>query len=364
MSKKYMSLLTWLVVLLPLPSVVGATSSRWEKATFAGGCFWCMESPFEGVDGIKDVVSGYSGGSEQDANYNRVCSGATEHLEAIQVTFDANKVDYATLLNIFWRQIDPTDDGGQFVDRGPQYRSAIFYHSAEQRLVAEASKKQLAESGRYNAPLVTSVLPFVSFYAAEDYHQDYHTKSSQRYCSYRSHSGRDAFLNSIWGAEQKTEIAQKYVEQGIFDRSKFIKPTDEQLRNSLTKIQYDVTQHEATEAPFKNSYNDNKQAGIYVDIVSGEPLFSSRDKFDSGTGWPSFSRPLSDKYIVEKKDRRLFYVRTEVRSRLADSHLGHVFNDGPAPTGQRYCMNSAALRFVPLDEMAATGYSDWLDAVE
>jgi len=310
-------------------------------ATLAGGCFWCVEADYEKLNGVYEAVSGYAGGSEENPSYEEVSSSSTGHREAVQVYFDAGKVSYEEILDYFWQHINPTDSGGQFVDRGKQYTSAIFYHDEEQRKIAEASKQKLAASGKFDQPIVTEILPFTTFYPAEDYHQDYHQKNPLRYKFYRHGSGRDKFLDETWPNKK------------------------EDLKSKLTPLQYEVTQKDGTEPAFDNEYWDEERDGIYVDIISGEPLFSSLDKYKSGTGWPSFTRPLVAENIVEKEDRGLLTTRTEIRSKIADSHLGHVFDDGPKEAGGlRYCMNSAALRFIPKEDLEAEGYSEWMKLFE
>lgn len=338
-------------------------------ATFAGGCFWCSESDFEKTDGVIEVVSGYTGGGVENPSYKEVSSGATGHREGIQVFYDPEKVSYKQLLDVFWRHADPTDPGGQFGDRGEQYTTAIFYHNDEQKEIAEQSKKTIDESDVFDKPVVTSILPFNGFYVAEDYHQDYYKKNSGAYTYYRGRSGRDDYIQNTWGdtlhAAQKHTMCEIRGDASVCGAIRTTKPTDEALKKNLTDLQYQVTQKEATEKPFDNLYWNNEREGIYVDVVSGEPLFSSIDKYDSGTGWPSFVKPIDQKNIVEKPDYGLHLPRTEVRSSIADSHLGHVFTDGPSDRGGlRYCMNSAALKFISKEDLEKEGYGEYMSLFE
>ena len=339
------------------------SAEGFETITLAGGCFWCTEAYFQEHQGVIDAISGYAGGSEQDASYLKVSKGTTAHREAVQITYDPKVISIEEILDIYWSHIDPTNTAGQFADKGFQYTTAIFYHNDAQKEVALDSKKRLEQSGLFSKLIATQVLSFANFFKAEEYHQDYYKKSSDHYERYKKGSGRAGFVEETWAKD----AAIKFLEtEQTTSMKKSIKTdynyTDEEIAEMLKKLDplaYHVVAEGGTESPFNNKYWDNKADGIYVDKVTGKPLFSSTHKYDSGTGWPSFWRTIDDDSVTMHEDNSLSTTRTEIRSDAG--HVGHLFLDGPKEEGgRRFCTNSASLKFVPKEDMEQNGYGKYL----
>ena len=320
-----------------------------DSICLAGGCFWGTEHFLKQIDGVVSTETGYANSNTPDPTYREVCTGTTGAAEAVMVRYDPSRVGLPFLLRLYFLTIDPTSLNRQGNDRGTQYRTGIYYTAEAQKPVIVNALDSLQR--QLDKPLAIETGRLRNFYPAEDYHQDYLDKNPGGYCHI------DPWLFEV--ARRVTKRPQAHVDPSAYSR-----PDDARLRSELTAEQYAVTQRNATEAPFRNEYFDNHEKGIYVDVTTGEPLFVSTDKFDSGCGWPSFSRPVSDKVIVEKRDLSHGMDRTEVRSRVGDAHLGHVFPDGPKESGGlRYCINSASLRFIPLNRMAAEGYGQYIPLV-
>ena len=334
----------------------------------AGGCFWCVEADIEKIPGVVSAVSGYSGGITENPTYENYGSGG--HREVVEVTYDPNVVSFEDILIIAMKHTDPTDDDGTFYDRGDKYSSAFYYENEEERQIIEKLIKEVDEFGPYDKPLAIDFEERKPFYPAEDYHQDYYkgTLSALKYKYYRNASGRDDLIEKYWGENTSEDLPWReevQVNEDQYMWSNYVKPSREILKEQLDPLVFKVTQEEGTERSGTSPLDKNWEPGIYVDVLSGEPLYSSKDKFDSGTGWPSFVKPITPEVLTLHEDKKLFTTRTETRSAIADNHLGHVFNDGPADRGgMRYCMNGAALRFVPKDKMEAEGYGDFIKYVD
>ncbi|SFI35979.1 peptide methionine sulfoxide reductase msrA/msrB [Paenibacillus sp. UNC496MF] len=305
-----------------------------EPATFAGGCFWCMVKPFDELPGIVSIVSGYTGGHTQHPTYKEVGTETTGHYEAVRIMYQPEVFPYERLLDIFWQQIDPTDDGGQFQDRGHSYRTAIFAHDERQRELAEASKRALQKSGRFKKPIVTAILDAGPFYPAEDEHQDYYKTHRGHYNKYVEASGRETFARRHWHTER--------------DR--------ERWKGQLTDRQFRVTQLGEDEPAFDNASWDDDRAGLYVDVLNGAALFGSADKFASGTGHPGFVRPIEEGAVRREAELGGGRARTLLRARLSNAYLGELLHDGPGSDKLHYRVNAAALRFVPAEELEREGY--------
>lgn len=338
-------------------------------ALVAGGCFWCVEADLEKTLGVIAAVSGYAGGTTENPTYNNYGDGG--HREVVEVTYDSSQVSYEDLLIVTMKTTDPTDDDGTFGDRGDKYSTAFYYETPAQKQTIDSLIKEVNEQGPYDAQLAIDVEPRPTFWEAEEYHQDYYkgTLTRLKYQFYRDGSGRADFIKKYWGEDTSPTLPWRNNTtmnniSNSYPWSDYVKPDLATLEATMDPTAFKVTQKDGTERAGTSPLDKIYEPGIYVDVLSGEPLFSSRDKFDSGTGWPSFVAPIKPDAVTAHEDRKLFSVRTETRSAIADNHLGHVFNDGPADRGGlRYCMNGAALRFVPEAEMEAQGYGDFLSAV-
>lgn len=370
-------------VVLDQALVAKVDDKTYQEIVLAGGCFWCTESEYNHLAGVVSAVSGYADTVKSyetgtGPSYTDVSAKVVKAREAVQVIYDPSLVSTQKILEVYMRHIDPTDGGGQFADRGYQYSPAIYYRTLEQQELSLALIKKIDAVKKFSKPVVVEVLPYTNFYPAEEYHQDYKDKNAVRYNLYREGSGRNAFVRDTWQDTSTfikeifgdTVSPQKHQSKTSMNQStkaweSFTDEKKEAMLKKLTPEQFNVTQKEGTERPFSNLYDNNKEKGIYVDIVSGEPLFLSVDKYDSGTGWPSFVKPIATSSVTLHEDRHIFSTRTEVRSSIADSHLGHVFDDGPTDRGgKRYCMNSASLKFIPLADMEKEGYGEWVGEVD
>ncbi|MBS4194236.1 peptide-methionine (R)-S-oxide reductase MsrB [Lederbergia citri] len=317
------------------------STSELNSIYFAGGCFWGVEAYFARILGVKNATSGYANGKGTTPTYEDVIKGDREFAETVHVEYDPKRVSLNELLTYFFKVVDPTSINQQGNDKGIQYRSGIYFEDKSDEAIIKAYIKH--EQEKYNEKIVTEVLPINNFFLAEDYHQDYLEKNPNGYC----------------------HIDLSILDEDDDEAQSYLKPSDEDIKKNLSQEQYEVAMLDGTEPAYHNEYWDFYEPGIYVDIVTGEPLFSSRDKYDSDCGWPSFTKPISHKVVKYEEDTSFKMNRTEIRSRVGDIHLGHVFDDGPIEEGGlRYCVNSASLRFIPIEDMVKEGYGDFIEEVK